>query len=189
MNKNKPIDSISAVFAFATHTRKLIAALALSLMWGCSSKTEEEPAQPAAQPQAVAPAPPAAVPEQPMAAEAPKQAMEAMRSEAPAAPAAETKAAEPAPAAPAPSVANAEGEEVFNGSCMMCHKTGVGGAPKIGDKTDWEPRLKQGMDVLYKHALEGFKGQKGMMPPRGGNTRLKDDQVKAAVDYMVSTAK
>lgn len=175
---NKSIDSIAD--AFATHAKKLIPALALALMWGCSSKTEEKPAQPAAQPQAAAPAPR-------MAAEAPKQAMEAMRSETPAA---EAKHAEPAPAAAATTSSSgaADGEKVFKGTCMMCHKAGVGGTPKVGDKADWEPRIKQGKDVLYKHALEGFKGQKGMMPPRGGNMKLKDDEVKAAVDYMVSQA-
>lgn len=173
MNKNISIDPIAA--AFATHSRKLIPALALALMWGCSSKTDEKPAQPAAQPEAAAPAPQ-------IVAEAPKQAMPSE------APAAETKPAEPAPAAAAPSSAAAEGEKIFKGTCMMCHKAGVGGAPKVGDKADWGPRINQGKDVLYKHAVEGFKGQKGMMPPRGGNMALKDDQVKAAVDYMVSQA-
>lgn len=180
---NKSIDSIAA--AFSMHARKLIPALALALMWGCSSKTEEKPAQPSAQPQAAAPALQAA-PAPQMAAEAPKPAMEAMRPEAPAA---EAKPAEPAPAAAASSGAAAEGEKIFKGTCMMCHKAGVAGAPKVGDKAEWEPRIKQGKDVLYKHALEGFKGQKGMMPSRGGNGTLKDDQVKAAVDYMVSQAK
>lgn len=68
----------------------------------------------------------------------------------------------------------------------MCHAAGVAGAPKPGDKADWAPRIAQGNDVLYKHALEGFTGSKGMMPARGGNPSLPDDKVKAAVDYMVA---
>ena len=71
----------------------------------------------------------------------------------------------------------------------MCHASGVTGAPKFGDKADWGPRIAQGKDTLYQHALNGFQGKKGMMPPKGGNTSLPDADVKAAVDYMVSQAK
>ncbi len=67
----------------------------------------------------------------------------------------------------------------------MCHAAGVAGAPKPGDKADWGPRIAQGKDTLYKHALEGFNGAKGSMPARGGNTKMSDEDVKAAVDYMV----
>jgi cytochrome c5 len=67
----------------------------------------------------------------------------------------------------------------------MCHAAAVAGSPKPGDKADWGPRIAQGRDVLYKHAIEGFTGAKGMMPPRGGASTLTDDEVKAAVDYMV----
>jgi cytochrome c5 len=67
----------------------------------------------------------------------------------------------------------------------MCHAAGVAGAPKPGDKADWGPRIAQGKDTLYKHAIEGFNGAKGMMPARGGNTKMSDEDVKAAVDYMV----
>lgn len=66
----------------------------------------------------------------------------------------------------------------------MCHAAGVAGAPKPGDKADWGPRIAQGKDRLYKHAIEGFTGAKGMMPARGGGTSLSDDEVKAAVDFM-----
>lgn len=68
----------------------------------------------------------------------------------------------------------------------MCHGAGVAGAPKVGDKAAWEPRVAQGKDTLYKHAIEGFSGQAGMMPAKGGNPSLSDDQVKAAVDFLVS---
>lgn len=96
----------------------------------------------------------------------------------------------PAPAAtPAPVAENTAGKKVFGSTCAMCHSAGVAGAPKPGDKADWEPRVAQGVDTLYKHALEGFNGAKGQMPARGGNTALKDDEVKAAVDYMVAATR
>lgn len=92
----------------------------------------------------------------------------------------------PTPSVPAATAANDVGKSVYNKTCSLCHSAGVGGAPKPGDKTDWAPRIAQGKDTLYKHALEGFTGNKGMMPARGGNTTLTDDEVKAAVDYQVA---
>lgn len=106
-----------------------------------------------------------------------------------AAPAAATPAAAPAVAAAAPEAENAVGKGVFGKTCAMCHAAGVAGAPKPGDKADWGPRIAQGNDVLYKHALEGFNGAKGAMPARGSNPALKDDEVKAAVDYMVAKSR
>ena len=107
----------------------------------------------------------------------------------PEAPAPEAAAPAPAPA-PAPVVAeNVLGKSIFNKTCSLCHAAGVAGAPKPGDTADWGPRIAQGNDLLYKHALEGFTGAKGMMPARGGNTALTDDEVKAAVDYMVGLSK
>ncbi|ANQ86262.1 cytochrome c5 [Azoarcus olearius] len=102
---------------------------------------------------------------------------------APAAPSAPVAA--PAPA-PAPVAQNTAGEGVYKKVCAMCHAAGVAGAPKPGDKADWGPRIAQGADTLYKHALDGFTGQKGMMPARGGAATLTDDEVKAAVDHMVA---
>lgn len=84
----------------------------------------------------------------------------------------------------APSFA-ASGEEVFNMTCGACHKMGIAGAPRVGDLNNWGPRIAKGKDTLYKHALEGFKGEKGIMPAKGGSSKLTDDEVKAAVDYMV----
>ncbi|MFZ3127551.1 MAG: c-type cytochrome [Rhodoferax sp.] len=107
---------------------------------------------------------------------------------APAATAPSAPAVAAAPEAPVASE-NAVGKKVFGQVCSMCHASGAAGSPKPGDKADWGPRIAQGNDVLYKHALEGFTGAKGMMPARGGNTTLKDDEVKAAVDYMVSLSK
>lgn len=83
----------------------------------------------------------------------------------------------------------ADGQAVYGKSCTVCHATGVAGAPKLGDKADWGPRVAQGKNVLYTHAIKGFTGKKGTMPPKGGMTQLSDDDVKAAVDYMVGQAK
>jgi cytochrome c5 len=106
------------------------------------------------------------------------------------APAAE--AAPAAPASPAPAAAGgglAKGEDVYKKTCSVCHVAGVAGAPKLGDKADWRPRIAQGTAVLYGHAIKGFTGAKGMMPPKGGNFALSDEDVKAAVDYMAAQAK
>ncbi|GEC94585.1 hypothetical protein ZRA01_06580 [Zoogloea ramigera] len=99
-------------------------------------------------------------------------------------------AAAPAASAPAP-VADAaadggKGAELFKKTCAMCHQTGVAGAPKLGDKADWGPRIAQGQDTLYKHAIEGFNGAKGAMPAKGGNPSLSDDEMKVIVDFMVA---
>ena len=114
-------------------------------------------------------------------AEAPTEAA------APSATAAQTAGATPAPA-PAPGgqvAAASDGKAVYDKTCMACHATGLAGAPKAADKAAWEPRLKQGMEVLYATSIKG----KGAMPPKGGATHLSDAEVKAAVDYMVSLVK
>ena len=100
-------------------------------------------------------------------------------------------AAAPSPvAAPAAPVAeNTLGKSAFGKTCALCHAAGVAGAPKPGDKADWGPRIAQGNDTLYKHAIEGYTGAKGMMPPRGGNSNMPDEDVKAAVDYMVGLSR
>ncbi|MGV3492972.1 MAG: c-type cytochrome [Ramlibacter sp.] len=82
----------------------------------------------------------------------------------------------------------AGGQDTYAKACVACHGAGVAGAPKLGDKADWGPRIAQGKDTLYTHAIQGFTGAKGMMPPKGGMTSLSDDEVKAAVDYMVAQA-
>lgn len=98
-----------------------------------------------------------------------------------------------APSAPAastdtPAVASGPGEATYNKVCFACHAQGIAGAPKFGDAGAWEARIAQGKDTLYKHALEGFTGQAGMMPPKGGGVNAADDEVKAAVDFMVEAA-
>ena len=83
----------------------------------------------------------------------------------------------------------ADGTGTYNGACAACHATGAAGAPKVGDKADWGPRIKQGNAMLYSHAIKGFQGKKGFMPAKGGQTQLSDANVKAAVDHMVSKSK
>lgn len=88
---------------------------------------------------------------------------------------------------PAASAA-ASGESTYKASCAACHLAGVAGAPKFGDKAAWKDRIAQGKDTLYEHALKGFQGKAGFMPAKGGNAALPDEEVKAAVDYMVNAA-
>ena len=109
--------------------------------------------------------------------------------------AAPSSAAPPAPApaagapAPATAAAKADGKKIYDTTCVACHGPGIAGAPKFGDKSAWTARIAEGNNTLYTHAIQGFQGKGGVMPPKGGNTTLADADVKAAVDYMVSAAK
>ena len=77
-----------------------------------------------------------------------------------------------------------DGKALYKKVCFVCHDTGAANAPKLTDKTQWQPRIAQGKEALYNTALNG----KGAMPPKGGNMALSDDEVKAIVNYMVSVA-
>lgn len=82
------------------------------------------------------------------------------------------------------------GKAIWQAHCSVCHATGVAGAPKIGDKKEWAPILKSTtLAVLHKHAIHGFKGKRGYMPPKGGDSSLTNPEVEAAVDYMVGKSK
>jgi cytochrome c5 len=90
---------------------------------------------------------------------------------------------------PVPAVADASaGKALYNATCAACHGAGIAGAPKFGDKAAWAGRIAQGSTTLYEHAIKGFQGKSGMMPPKGGST-APDADVKAAVDFMVSSSK
>lgn len=100
-------------------------------------------------------------------------------------------AAEAAKAAAAQQVAyggTLDGAVIYDALCGACHKTGAGGAPAPTAEA-WAPRIATGVDTLVKRAIEGFQGQSGMMPARGGNPSLTDEQVRATVEYMVAKYK
>lgn len=78
------------------------------------------------------------------------------------------------------------GESIYKSKCAACHGTGAAGAPKLGDKTAWGARIAQGNAVLLQHAIEGFKGDKGYMPPKGGYLSLSDEEISITVQYMIS---
>jgi len=99
-------------------------------------------------------------------------------------------AAIPGPAADG--VANVDltlGKDIYVRSCFACHGTGAAGAPKLGDTQSWTPRIAQGMEVMVGHAINGFRGSSGYMPAKGGASTLTDEDVTAAVAYMVSVIK
>jgi len=87
-------------------------------------------------------------------------------------------------AEPLPAHASINGEEVYKGICFSCHDSGLINSPILGDKAAWEPRIAKGLETLYDHSINGFNA----MPAKGGNPALSDDDVKAAVDYMVVEA-
>lgn len=99
-----------------------------------------------------------------------------------------TIAAPTASAAPAMSVP-ADGIALYDVACHTCHGPGIAGAPKVGDKAAWATRIAQGEATLYKHALEGFTGEHGVMPAKGGRMDVPDDLVKASVDHMVELSR
>jgi len=77
------------------------------------------------------------------------------------------------------------GQLIYTKACLACHKFGLSGAPKVGDKKTWEPLITEGAAELTKNAINGV----GRMPPKGGNSNLSDADVKAAVDYMIEQSR
>ena len=156
--------------------RRLYPALLLSLgliLSGCSKEEEKPPATPAETPPAEAtpaePAPAEAVPAAPAPAEAPPEAATA-----------------PAPAAQAASGGDAAaGKAVFNGTCASCHTTGVAGAPKLGDKAAWAPRIAKGEAALMETIHKG----KGAMPPRGACSTCSEQDLRNALAYMLQQSR
>lgn len=141
-------------------TTTLLSLLMVAALAACGDKA------PAPDPAATAAAPAPAV----ASAPAPAATPAAVAAAAPAAPSADVLAA---------------GEKIYTASCASCHAAAVMGAPKLGDKPSWTPRIAKGIEVLYASATNGLN----MMPPRGGNAALKDDEVKSVVDFMVSKAR
>jgi cytochrome c5 len=81
-----------------------------------------------------------------------------------------------------PDIELARGKQLYNTACVICHQAGVAGAPKLGDKAAWTPRLGQGFDTLVEHSIKGYKG----MPPKGGRLDISDKEIISAVGYMLS---
>lgn len=88
-------------------------------------------------------------------------------------------------AAPKPSAKARSGSQIYNSTCQACHKVGVAGAPKFGNKGDWKTRIAKGLESLMKTAING----KGAMPPKGTCGTCSDAELKATVEYMINNSK
>ena len=102
--------------------------------------------------------------------------------------AAKSAASAAAAAGPLPYDGTLDGSVIYGNLCSACHGTGAGGAPKL-EKAAWAARIAQGMDVLNDHAINGYQGPAGLMPAKGGNPALSDEQVVATVQWMVDNLK
>ena len=83
----------------------------------------------------------------------------------------------------------ADGIAAYETACVACHGAGIAGAPKTGDKAVWGPRLAQGKQTLYTHAVQGYTGKSGVMPAKGGRTDWPDELVQQAVDHMLELSR
>lgn len=81
-----------------------------------------------------------------------------------------------------------DGSVIYQNLCAGCHTSGVGGAPKL-QQAAWTSRIAQGADTMHRHAIEGYIGAAGVMPAKGGNPALTDEQVVVTVDWMVDNLK
>lgn len=77
------------------------------------------------------------------------------------------------------------GEDVYTTTCAACHASGVAGAPRYGNQAEWAPRAKLGREALVASVIKG----KGAMPPKGGDPKLSDSDVKNAVDHMLKAVR
>ena len=102
---------------------------------------------------------------------------------------AEPQAAAATQAASAASDQPVDGKSTYTAACFACHGTGAAGAPKVGDKAAWGDRLAKGIDTLKANAINGYTGESGVMPAKGGNPALSDEAVDAAVIYMIEASK
>lgn len=100
----------------------------------------------------------------------------------------EAKASQPQVAEapqPEPVATTMTGPQAFNEACIACHGSGIGGAPMLSDAANWAPRIEQGLDALRSHAIGGYTGSAGYMPPKGARLDLSDQEVHNAIDYML----
>ena len=95
---------------------------------------------------------------------------------------AEVASTEATPGTPAA----ADGKQVYDTGCVACHGAGIAGAPRVGDSDAWADRIGAGLDNMIANAIDGFQGSQGMMPAKGGNPSLSDEEIEAAVEYMVA---
>ena len=95
---------------------------------------------------------------------------------------AEATSTEAAPATPAA----VDGKQVYDAGCVACHGAGIAGAPRVGDSDAWADRIGTGLENMVANAINGFQGSQGMMPAKGGNPSLSDEEIEAAVEYMVA---
>ena len=84
-----------------------------------------------------------------------------------------------------PAVVIDVGQKRYEETCHICHGPGLAGSPKLGDKAEWAPRIAEGMDTLMKHAILGYKA----MPPKGTCMNCSDEEIKKAIEYMISKSK
>ena len=80
---------------------------------------------------------------------------------------------------------SSKGEGVYMNFCASCHDSGLAGAPKVGDKENWQKRLSKGEEDVIANAINGYQGETGFMPAKGGMSSLSDEEVAAAVKYMI----
>jgi len=83
----------------------------------------------------------------------------------------------------------AKGQGIYMNFCAPCHDSGIAGAPKVGDKAAWQERIGKGTTALVDNAVNGFKGNSGFMPAKGGHQALTDEEVSSAVRYMLELSK
>jgi len=81
------------------------------------------------------------------------------------------------------------GEEVYRRACARCHDSGEHGAQRLGDHAGWRSRIGQGIEILIRHSIDGYEGAVGHMPARGGVADLSDEDVAAAVDYLLDRSR
>jgi cytochrome c5 len=81
------------------------------------------------------------------------------------------------------------GPQVYNQACVACHGAGIGGAPTVGQTADWGARFAQGTNVLRDHVINGYQGDAGYMPPKGGRIDLSDEEIISAMDYMLEQSR